>query len=265
MDARSMALFNRRGRQEKTTTMKNLRPAGHGTRGFTLIELLVVIGIIAVLAAMLLPALGRAKESAKRISCLNNVRQLGVSAMMYCSDNEAMFPPRSNKTRWPAQLQEYYRSYRVLLCPTDGQAPASHGNDTNFVADTLPRSYIVNGFNDYFESTLTQPEWDDFKRGAYPRGLKESGIPHASDTVIFGEKETGSGHFYMDFYEGRGNDVDELEQSRHQGQGAKSRSGGSNYTMADGSARFIKFGKAVGPLNLWAVTEYARVNYAMFY
>jgi hypothetical protein len=133
------------------------------------------------------------------------------------------------------------------------------------VADTLPRSYIINGFNDYFETSLTASEWKDFQDGKYARGLKENQVLHTSDTILFGEKETGSGHFYMDFYEGRGNDADELEQSRHQGRGAKSKSGGSNYAMTDGSSRYIKFGQAVAPLNLWAVTDQARKAYAMFY
>ena len=60
--------------------------------GFTLIELLVVIAIIAILAALLLPALGRAKQMGQRAACLSNLKQIGVSMQLYLGDNTSIFP-----------------------------------------------------------------------------------------------------------------------------------------------------------------------------
>ena len=63
-----------------------------GVRGFTLIELLIVIAVIAVLMAVLLPALNRAREAGKRAACLNNTRSLALAWTMYCSENEGLMP-----------------------------------------------------------------------------------------------------------------------------------------------------------------------------
>lgn len=85
---------------------------------FTLIELLVVIAIIALLAAILFPVFARARENARKTSCMNNLKQLGLGIMQYTQDFDETFPKNNNTGRWRTNIHPYVKSAQSHVCPS---------------------------------------------------------------------------------------------------------------------------------------------------
>src|SRR5687767_13179884 len=194
--------------------MNKLRSPNRSILAFTLIELLVVIAIIAILAGMLLPALGAAKAKGESIKCLNNLRQLGQAANLYASDFNGGFPPRADANRWPTQMKRYYVALQILQCPTELKQRARgtpRTNAQNVLPDNAVRAYIMNGFNDYFLKGTAAMDLAVING----KQVIEANIKQPTLTILFGEKKTGSDNYYMDLLEGVGNHVDQIERSRH--------------------------------------------------
>jgi len=162
-------------------------------RGFTLIELLVVIAIIAILAAILFPVFAQAREKARAISCVSNLKQIGNATMMYQQDYDETYPcgwdsPTGGHSMWRVVLQPYIQkygnpndvigynnptgNYGVFVCPDQPGDAASYG----------PTSYGYNAFGGFTNG------WRDLGNGQgdFP-GAKMAVTHSPAELVMFAD------------------------------------------------------------------------------
>jgi prepilin-type N-terminal cleavage/methylation domain-containing protein/prepilin-type processing-associated H-X9-DG protein len=235
-------------------------------RAFTLIELLVVIAIIAILAAILFPVFARAREQARKTSCMSNGKQIGTSLQMYVQDYDETMPFANwrpdvapwnqNKygAEWQIVVQPYIKNEQIFKCPSDVNPWIVESDPANPGGVTGPRSvtsYLYNGFlGTDIDVVLTNPQ------ALSPRTL--AAITFPARTVLFAEGKLPSRQpnatFGLDhrrrlslwananFIDGRhqpltggcanGNPIRQYNMTRHEG---------GNAVYTDGHVKFLNY------------------------
>lgn len=164
-------------------------PTARSKNAFTLIELLVVIAIIAILAAILFPVFARARENARRSSCMSNLKQLGLGVLQYTQDYDERYPPTlvfdvwnantSNAYGWADAIFPYVKSNQVYQCPSEKTPGTTSASSVGDYSDYAYNNVIGNA--------------GVFQLSGGTIGINAAALLNSSLTVLMAEGSEGGG------------------------------------------------------------------------
>lgn len=158
-------------------------PEKKNRQAFTLIELLVVIAIISILSAILFPVFARARENARRASCMSNLKQISLGIMQYTQDYDEKFPlikvnsasnsSLTNPYGWADSLQPYVKSTQIFRCPSDVSS-YKFAESGPFAGQPDPTNWEEGGYTSYFMNDLAG-------------GQSQAALQFSAQTILLGD------------------------------------------------------------------------------